>query len=88
MESVSSAEFRTSAENVLLQEMRSHTSVTQSGKVIDNIIIIPNSATDVNLEISAEIVLLQKLLSHTSVTQSGKVKDNIILIPNSATDVT
>jgi hypothetical protein len=60
VESVSSAKFRISAENVLLQEMRSHTSVTQSGKVKDNIIIIPNSATDVNLHISAENVLFRK----------------------------
>ncbi len=58
------------------------------GKVKDNIILIPNCVTDVNLEISAEIISLQKLLSHTSVTQSGKVKDNIILIPDCVTDVT
>ena len=49
MESVSSAKFRISAEIILLQEMRSHTSVTQSGKVIDNIILIPDSVTDVTL---------------------------------------
>jgi hypothetical protein len=57
VESVSSAKFRISAEIVLLQEMRSHTSVTQSGILKDNIILIPDSVTDVTLQISAEIIL-------------------------------
>ena len=57
VESVSSAKFRISAGIVLLQEMRSHTSVTLSGKVIDNIILIPDIVTDVTLQISAEIIL-------------------------------
>ena len=70
MKSVSSAKFRISAKIILLQKLLSHTSVTQSGKVKDILIFIPDFVTDVTLKISAEIILLQKLLSHyhTSVT--------------------
>ena len=39
-----------SAEIILLQKLLSHTSVTQSGKVKDNIILIPNCVTDVTLK--------------------------------------
>ena len=45
-----------SAEIVLLQKLLSHTSVTQSGKVKDKKILIPDCVTDVTLQISVEII--------------------------------